>query len=134
MSEQKLQTEAADGQSRLNALLGMVKDLRDEADLCRNGGVADIADLLDSAAAMLERTEATADLIMERNNAEKREYQILGRANECEKLRVVYESALRDIACSSTASFIARGAKSDAVLIWCRAHARIALAVDDDGA
>lgn len=39
----------------------------------------------------------------------------------------VMESTLREIMDSSTKSFVARGGKSDAVLIWCRAAARICL-------
>ncbi len=39
----------------------------------------------------------------------------------------VMEATLREIMDSSTKSFVARGGKSDAVLIWCRAAARICL-------
>ena len=33
---------------------GLLKDLRDEADLCRNEGVTELADLLDNAASRIE--------------------------------------------------------------------------------
>lgn len=33
---------------------GLLKDLRDEADLCRNEGVTELADLLDNAAIRIE--------------------------------------------------------------------------------
>ena len=33
---------------------GLMKDLRDEADLCRNEGVTELADLLDNAASRIE--------------------------------------------------------------------------------
>jgi len=42
---------------------GLLKDLRDEADLCRNEGVTELADLLDNAASRIEyfmRLEASA--------------------------------------------------------------------------
>lgn len=54
MSEAQDINKTANGQSRLTEVLGMVKDLRDEADLCRNDGVADIADLLDAAATCID--------------------------------------------------------------------------------
>lgn len=33
---------------------GLMKELRDEADLCRNEGVEELADLLDNAASRIE--------------------------------------------------------------------------------
>ena len=57
MNEQQEQkvTSPNEGQSRSTVGLGVVDDLRTEADLCRNEGADDIAILLDRAADEIDR-------------------------------------------------------------------------------
>lgn len=54
MSEQLNQNESADGQSRLTEVLGLIEELHDEADLCRNETATDIAYMLETAADMID--------------------------------------------------------------------------------
>ena len=48
------QNEAADGQSQLTEVLGMIEELHNVADLCRNEGATDIAYMLNTAADMID--------------------------------------------------------------------------------
>lgn len=62
-SEQNLNEDAGSG-SALNDVLGLVDDLRTEADLCRNETADDIANLLDHAADEIEKLRDAANVAL----------------------------------------------------------------------
>ena len=91
MSEQSETKTPADAGPVGQPVVPLVARLRDEADLCRNDGATDIANLLDEAAAEIERLQKLLNL---QQQSYEREIA-LEVAAERERLRALVQ-AVRD--------------------------------------